>query len=202
MNTPNWSKNTTRFGEHLFRLRGYTPLPFVILFIFKAHPSTLAFAAGLIPVIMGELLRFWGVAYAGAATRSRVISGRRLVTGGPYSYVRNPLYLGNILIYSGMAVIANIWMPYLLLATWGIFFWQYHCIVAEEEKVLEDSFGETYRNYKRSTPRFLPRPARPSAVAPDRPDYRMALRSEKSTLISLAAILLMLLMRAVWFSAP
>lgn len=196
MNTPNLSKNTTRLGERLFKLRGYTPLPFALLIVLKANPTKFSFLLGMIPVVSGELLRLWGVAYAGCETRSRKILGKRLITCGPFAYVRNPLYLGNILIYSGLAVMANVWMPYLLLAVWAFFFWQYTWIIWEEEALLAQCFGAEYRDYQQQVPRWIPRPpGRPADQYVD-PDWKMALRSEKSTFMNLVIVLIILMVYA------
>lgn len=185
-----------RLGRILFRIRGYTPLPVVFLFALEANPSAATLTTGLAVALTGELLRFWGVAYAGGETRTRRMGASRLVTGGPYAYTRNPLYLANLLIYIGFTISANMWVPYLLMAVFIYFAVQYHLIILSEEQELQASFREIFDAYRQQVPRYLPkikRAARP--VDGLAPNFRTALRSERSTFISLTVVIAILLLR-------
>lgn len=76
-----------------------------------------------------------------------------LVETGPYRFTRNPIYLSMILLYSGIAFLAN--------AIWGIFLVPIMLIVytrgiiLREESYLEQHFGEAYLSYKRRVPRWI-----------------------------------------------
>ncbi|MFZ0391685.1 MAG: isoprenylcysteine carboxylmethyltransferase family protein [Calditrichia bacterium] len=181
--------------QFAFKYRGYTPLPLLIPAIIFAQPTGFSFLIGGVLMLTGEFIRFWGVAYAGGETRTRKVGASRLVSSGPFAWVRNPLYLGNIFMYVGAAVIANFWMPWLPLIAVVYFGVQYSLIIQLEEEKLRSLFGEEYEAYCRRVPRLLPllSPApSPSEVSPNLPK---ALRAEKSTFIAFAAVLILLLIR-------
>src|SRR5258707_14385181 len=98
---------------------------------FFANPTAASLIAGFCVVMAGEFLRLWGVAIAGSETRTTgPVGGTFLITTGPFSYVRNPLYLGNMLMYAGAGVMANALMPWLPLAAAAWFAFQYTMIVS------------------------------------------------------------------------
>ena len=60
-----------------------------------ALPTTTTVLCGFAVAILGESLRFWGVAYAGSLTRvTGSVGAPEVVVAGPFAYLRNPLYLG------------------------------------------------------------------------------------------------------------
>jgi protein-S-isoprenylcysteine O-methyltransferase Ste14 len=166
----------------------------VAVFLLFAQPTPFSFSAGLILLVLGETLRFWSVAYAGRETREATIVAPRLVTCGPFAYVRNPIYLGNMIMYSGVTIIANLWLPLLLLFVWLYFGVQYALIVAAEEQALSETFGSDYQHYRNNVPAWLPTRGRYHGKAtPFLP--AAALKSEKSTLLSIVAMLAVLYLR-------
>lgn len=167
--------------EALFRWRGITPLPFFIAALMGARFSLPLFIAGLTLSLVGETIRLWSVSYAGGPTRTRKVGAPSLVTDGPYSLVRNPLYIGNILHYTGFSLSSGAFFPYLTLSTLLYFSIQYTLIVQLEEKTLKDLFAEQYLRYLQRVPRFLPTFQNPSFPAPPL-TFRQALRCERSTL--------------------
>jgi len=78
----------------------------------------------------------------------------QLVTTGIYRHVRHPQYLGFLLLTLGMNV-QWITIPTLLL--WPILTFLYYRLAKEEDKEMEDSFGEEYRKYKNTVPMFIPK---------------------------------------------
>ena len=76
-----------------------------------------------------------------------------IVTGGPFRYSRNPLYIALTAFYLGVTLLVNaLWplillVPLLVVAQFGI--------VLREERYLETKFGETYLAYKRRVRRWL-----------------------------------------------
>ena len=89
-------------------------------------------------------------------TRRRSRTVQRLVTYGVFAWMRNPLYVGNFLIWTGFIVISGVlwFLPVAAL----LFAVEYTFIVRYEEGVLESIFGDEYLRYKSHTSRWLPRP--------------------------------------------
>lgn len=182
----------TNLGNRLFKYRGFTPYPIVVLFVLFANPTPLSFLQGMMLMLIGEGIRIWGVAYLGPDTRKYEIGASKLVTCGPYRWVRNPIYLGNLCIYSGVTIIARIYMPYFLLFIWLYFGLQCYWIMKEEERKLTSLFGERYLEFMREVPRFFPRFLPFPVQEQLRPELKIALRTEKSTFLSHLAVLLIL----------
>jgi protein-S-isoprenylcysteine O-methyltransferase Ste14 len=174
----------------LFRHRGYTPVPFVVLIVLFARPTAASFAAGLAIALFGEMLRLWGVSIVGAETRvTGGVGASQLVTSGPYARVRNPLYAGNMLIYLGMGIASNAWSPWLQAAGMAWFLFQYSVIVHREEEFLFERFGDRYARYAAAVPRFLPTLRRYEGCGDQpAPDWGMAIRSDRRTLQAIALL--------------
>lgn len=184
----------------LFRNRSYTPIPFLIVMIAFAHPTVWTMAGGAVIALAGEALRIWGVAYAGPLTRvTGNVGAPELMTSGPFARTRNPLYVGNMLLYAGIAVMANALTPWVLLATLVFFAVQYAAIVSLEEEFLARTFGERYEEYRSAVPRFVPRLS-PADVGREsqRPDWAGARRSERRTLQAIALAGVLVVVRWVW----
>ena len=187
----------TDVRQRLFRYRSYTPIPFLIAMIVLARPTPAGLAGGFAIVAAGELLRLWGVSIAGSETRTTgPVGGTYLVTRGPFAHVRNPLYLGNMLLYLGLGVMSNVF--WLSAAAMVFFFWQYSLIVSLEEEYLIRTFRDEFIRYCASVPRFMPTLKKyPAGSNPQpEPDLRRGLRSEKRTLQAIA--FLTLLLYIVW----
>jgi protein-S-isoprenylcysteine O-methyltransferase Ste14 len=139
-------------------MRSYTPLPFIIVMFAYARPTAGSLAFGFAVALLGEAVRFWGVSIAGTETRTTgSVGGTHLFVDGPFGYVRNPLYVGNMAMYLGVGVMANALTPYLLIFALAFFLLQYSLIVEKEEKYLSMTFGDEYKRYVENVPRFLPR---------------------------------------------
>jgi hypothetical protein len=104
--------------------------------------------------LLGELIRFWGVHHIGAISRTRSERLGPLVNSGPFAIVRNPLYIGNVLLWVGFALTARlVWLAPVVLVLLGA---EYHAIVRWEETLLESKRGEEYRDYVSRVPRWIP----------------------------------------------
>ena len=179
-------------------MRSYTPLPFLVLMIILAQPTPLSMAIGALVVVVGELMRFWGVAYAGSLTRvTGSVGAPELIVAGPFAYVRNPLYVGNITIYTGIGIMSNALWPWLVITAFCWFVFQYIVIVKLEEGFLAKEFAN-YAEYRANVPRFIPRltPYRTPAQANQRPDTAGALRSERRSLQAMLVAILIIV--TIW----
>ncbi len=144
-------------AQKIFELRSYTPIPFLIVMFVFADPTIYSLLIGFAVAVSGELFRLWGVVYAGSETRTTGrVGGTYLVVSGAFSYLRNPLYLGNILLYTGIGIMSMALFPYLQIGAFLFFYVQYRLIIGEEEKYLEKTFGEAYETYKKNVPRLIP----------------------------------------------
>src|SRR5215204_2398208 len=76
-----------------------------------------------------------------------------IVTGGPFRYTRNPLYLSMILIYGGISALANALLPVLLLPI--VLRLMRRGVIEREERYLERKFGDVYLQYKAKAPRWI-----------------------------------------------
>jgi protein-S-isoprenylcysteine O-methyltransferase Ste14 len=166
-----------------------------------ANPTVNTLAFGLLPVLLGEFLRIWGVAYAGALTRvTGSVGAPALVISGPFAFVRNPLYLGNMLIYIGIGVMANALAPWLALVVIVYFGLQYLAIAMLEEEFLAREFSDSYAQYRNHVARFLPRirPYVREDFTKQSASWKEALASERRTFQALAGIALLLVV--IWLA--
>jgi hypothetical protein len=87
--------------------------------------------------------------------RMKQVSADTLIRSGVFAHLRNPLYMGNLLIFFGLTLIANSygWYLFALPVVVGI----YWAIVLAEEDFLAHQFGEPYSQYCRTVNRFLPK---------------------------------------------
>ncbi len=182
--------------RRIFKYRSYTPIPFLIVMVVFARPTVASLVAGFAVLVLGELVRFWGVSIAGAETRTTGnVGGTFLITNGPFAYVRNPLYLGNMLLYAGIGIMSMALFPWLLAIAVVWFYVQYYLIVTKEEEYLAERFGAPYDEYRKDVRRFLPRltPFR-SSQPPDKTlDPAEGLASERRTLQAIGLVTLMIL---------
>jgi protein-S-isoprenylcysteine O-methyltransferase Ste14 len=103
---------------------------------------------------MGELIRLWGVHHIGAISRTRSDRLGPLVASGPFALLRNPLYVGNIALWVGFALMARlVWLAPAIIVLLGL---EYHAIVRWEETLLESRLGDAYRAYAARVPRWIP----------------------------------------------
>ena len=78
----------------------------------------------------------------------------KLVTTGPYSVTRNPMYLGSMMLGTGFVMI--LWPCWVLPLFWVLFLWRFSFQVKKEETFLEETFGQEYIDYCKEVPRVVP----------------------------------------------
>ena len=184
-----------------FKYRSYTPIPIGIMIVYFARPEIMYVCIGVGLLLTGETIRIWSVSYAGGATRTRNVGAKKLCSSGPYAFVRNPLYVGNMFMYVGIVFIAGAANILLMVATTLVFFTvQYSLIIALEEEKLEELFGRKYQIYKKNVPAVFPRAFRWEGA-----DNQTAkgiiknLRTEKRTIQNVMFILLLIILRTQIF---
>jgi protein-S-isoprenylcysteine O-methyltransferase Ste14 len=176
---------SARIGAVLFRHRGWLPVPFLLVPLL-AHGTSdaMSWVLGVLLIALGEAIRLAGVAAAGTVTRRRSRTVQRLVTYGVFAWMRNPLYVGNFLIWIGFTVISGVlWFIPVAIVLFAV---EYTPIVRYEEGVLESIFGGEYLAYKDRTSRWLPRP--PGTDEEGEHHWAEAWRSEISTFLQYVAI--------------
>jgi protein-S-isoprenylcysteine O-methyltransferase Ste14 len=119
-----------------------------------AGTARLVFAAGAALVGAAAWVRTWGTAYLNTeVVRDSAAHAERLVADGPYRYVRNPLYVGNMLLTLGLCLMANpIGVIVLVVGMW--FF--VRRLIGYEEALLLENQGAAYQNFIERVPRLWP----------------------------------------------
>jgi len=150
-------------GNFLFKYRNLVfPLVFVLMivgtepFLISSQTEKWIYATGIVITLVGQFIRALtiGLAYIVRGGRDKKVYAKNLVTNGIFAHCRNPLYLGNILIVSGLGVVADSTVFYFI----GIpfFFLSYMAIIKAEENYLTGKFGEEYTEYCRKVSRLIP----------------------------------------------
>jgi len=125
------------------------------------------FGVGAFLTFLAASFRTWAAAYLQSNTvQDPAMHLDAIVADGPYRHVRNPLYLGAILLACGLALLTT-WQGFLII-TIGLTIFMLRLTGLEESK-LEVTLGESYRAFCRSVPRLWPslKPRLPSGgIAP------------------------------------
>ncbi|MBM3246071.1 MAG: isoprenylcysteine carboxylmethyltransferase family protein [Candidatus Omnitrophica bacterium] len=109
--------------------------------------------SGIALILLGQIFRVSARGFKSEHSQE----GRSLIQGGPYALVRNPMYLGILLIGLGVVLMLfKWWVACIFLA---VFITRYIVLIFKEEKKLLALFPEAYRDYCSRVPRILPRPA-------------------------------------------
>lgn len=186
------------FAEKVFKYRSYTPLPFIALMVVFQKATIESMLIGFAVLALGEFFRLWGVSYAGSETRTtNGVGGTFLVVSGAYAYLRNPLYLGNMLMYLGVGIMSMALFPYLQIIAMVFFYWQYVVIINEEENFLRGKYGQSYTDYCAAVPKLIPGFICYKNPGIEQPRFNLTagLRSEKRTSQAIIIIVLLIIIR-------
>jgi protein-S-isoprenylcysteine O-methyltransferase Ste14 len=126
----------------------------------------IVFGCGTLLLALASFFRTWGTSYLQAEVmRDSRVHTEKLLADGPYRYVRNPLYLGNIIMAVAIGIMASR-LGFVILAT-GMTFFVIRLLLREEAELARDQ-GEPYRRYCAAVPRLVPslRPRVPAAGNP------------------------------------
>jgi protein-S-isoprenylcysteine O-methyltransferase Ste14 len=138
---------------HRFRGELASP-PFIFVFVwfyFKVETDYLIWLLGISVFLMGMAVRIWAQQHL----HYRLKGQRELTTTGPYQFVRNPVYIGNILMCLGLTVIPGLFWFLPLALLWCATV--YSIAVRFEEASLLRRYGESYQKYMSEIPRWFPR---------------------------------------------
>jgi protein-S-isoprenylcysteine O-methyltransferase Ste14 len=119
---------------------------FAAFYIWRARPTWLSILVGVLVSCFGLIIR--------ASAAGQVKKDRELTTTGPYAYVRNPLYLGSILLGVGFALAARDISIFVFLALYFVLI--YVPVIQGEQKYLRSQFP-AYADYIQRVPSLLPR---------------------------------------------
>lgn len=162
-------------GNILFKKRGIIPVYILIIaapilffgnyfFYESIDPEVgegmikpIVFVISLLISIIGLVIRCYAIGTTPHGTSGRNTDkqvAKQLNSKGIYSIVRHPLYLGNYLMWAGFLVFT---FDILLFLIVSLLFWLYYeRIMFAEERFLEKQFGETYLDWSRKVPAFVP----------------------------------------------
>lgn len=123
-----------------------------------------AVVPGVVIAACGAVLTLWCVvafALVGRGTPAPFDAPREFVAAGPYRYVRNPMYIGGMIVIAGVGLILRSPSAVAVVVLFaGVF---HTFVVLYEERALESRFGQSYLRYKSSVRRWLPRAPRGEA---------------------------------------
>jgi protein-S-isoprenylcysteine O-methyltransferase Ste14 len=112
---------------------------------------------GVLPILIGAAIYFWcawDFTFSGRGTPAPIDPPKELVVRGLYRYVRNPMYLGILSILLGEALLFASWRLVEYTAVVFTFFFLF--VRLYEEPSLRQKFGDSYRRYCKSVPRWIP----------------------------------------------
>lgn len=131
--------------------------PLVIALFLFGHTTEFKLCLGVVLVLLGELLRLWANGYVGQVKVNEAhgkIKIGRLVTGGPYAFVRHPLYLGTFIIGVGFCTAMGNW--WLSLVAMAFFLFAYGAKMRTEDDLLLHECGKSYAVYAANVPQWVP----------------------------------------------
>jgi protein-S-isoprenylcysteine O-methyltransferase Ste14 len=178
-------------GAWLFRYRSFLPIPLALILLLVRKGQTdgkFIVVLGVLLVLAGQVLRLWAVRHIGTISRTRTTRYGPLMTAGPYAVVRNPLYVGNWLLWTGFALWSRLlWM---IPVAWLVFFIQYRAIARWEASFIRSKYTIAYDQYARQVRAWVPRWPPMSELNPELPlhPWGDVLFSERGTLMAVVVM--------------
>lgn len=187
-----------KIGDFLFKYRNHV-FPLYILGLFLIFmPPTYFLGASSIQTTIAVIVAFAGLAMRGIVIGlayikrgglNKKVYAENLVTEGMFSLCRNPLYVGNMLIYAGEFLMFGNFTCFIIgtLSFWFI----YECIIATEENYLKNKFGDAYKEYCKDVPRWIPKFGRfKSATEGMKFNWKKVVVKDYSTIFSTTVVLI------------
>jgi protein-S-isoprenylcysteine O-methyltransferase Ste14 len=128
-------------------------------------PSMPLFFGGVAVVAAGLAFSVWARVYLGRNWSGTVTlkQDHELIVGGPYRYVRHPIYTGLLLAFIGCAIARDEWRGVLAIAIMYAALWRK---LKLEERWMIDQFGDAYRRFCAEVPALIPNPFRRRSAQP------------------------------------
>jgi len=137
-----------------FKLRGVLVAPPILFALFchlyESENIWITWVPGITLFLLGLLIRFWSQLHL----KYRLNTPKRLTSTGPYSLVRNPIYIGNSLIIIGLIFMLELVWFVPIAAIWC--FTIYNLVITYEENHLLSKYGIKYIEYLDTVPRWIP----------------------------------------------
>jgi protein-S-isoprenylcysteine O-methyltransferase Ste14 len=134
------------YADFVARLRVPSGFLLVAAFAYFSAPDTRSLVIGIPVSILGLMLRTWAAGH--------LAKNERLATGGPYAYLRNPLYMGTLLVAAGLVIASR--QPLLAIIFAAVFVLVYLPVIELEEQHLRELFPD-YEEYASRVPLLRPR---------------------------------------------
>ena len=171
------------------RIRVPLGFAFAGFYFWAARPTWVSLAFGSIFLSLGLLVR--------AAASGYVQKDEELTTSGPYSHVRNPLYLGSVILACGLAITARNW--WIVLGMTVLFIGIYLPVIFSDENFLRSNFP-AFTHYAQNVPRLIPRLHAYEQNADHRFSRELYWKHrEYNALLGTLAVLIVLVVK-LWFS--
>jgi protein-S-isoprenylcysteine O-methyltransferase Ste14 len=178
---------STWFFRNIVKRRVTLGFAAAVLFLLTACPTRASVFLGFWLALVGEAIRTW--------SSGVIVKNKALATEGPYSLVRNPLYVGNFFVGLGVAIMGG--RLFLVLLFLVGFIPVYRSLVMKEEKRLLEIYGEAFEAYCREVPRFVPKAIPwPLPKAPYDLDRMLRVHREWQAWLGVYGLTLYLLLRA------
>ncbi len=175
-----------RYADAVARLRVPSGFLLVAAFAWLSRPSAASMAVGLPVSVLGLWLRGWAAGH--------LEKNMRLAESGPYAWVRNPLYLGTLLVAAGLVASSRRWELAIVFGV--VFLFVYLPVIELEEQHLRRLFPE-YEEYARRVPKLAPR--RPREAPGGRFRWKVYRKNQEyQALIGFLAGAAWLVWRMVW----
>lgn len=188
MPEPQIGQSTLVWSRVARRIRVPLGFVFAAFYLWRAKPTWICLATGTVLAAVGVLVR--------AAASGHVDKNRILTMSGPYAYVRNPLYLGSIIIGIGFAIAArDLWVVIAILL---LFLVIYVPVIRSEEAFLRGQFQE-YDAYAQRVPSLLPRTLLFRQMTHGFSRERYLRHCEYNSLLGAAAVIAALVAKILWF---
>ena len=125
------------------------PLGFLlaVALIALSRPTPISLIVGSIIAAAGILIRGWAAGH--------IHKFEKLAVTGPYSFSRNPLYLGSFFLAAGFAVASGVWWLAAIVAV--LYLSIYFPVMRVEESDLRSRFGNEFEEFAANVPLFFPR---------------------------------------------